>query len=395
MHPFTFSHPERIHSMDVLRGIAILAIFWLNLPAFSIPLEFAHSLGWDQGQISQSDRMFFSLNTLLLDGTFITLFTLLFGAGMALLHQQTGPAYLQRRLWWLCLFGLLHLVLIWPGDILLSYALSGGFILYRGYLELGQQELRQKVKKFAVITLLLYTFFTLLLVAMMLSEEGFSLAMSAEEIAAAKALHSGPYAAILRQHFTEAVMLLISFPLSLLWLNLSLMLLGVYLLRSNWFQTGFNRETTLMLAFGGITLNGLTLMLALTSDFQIQLQKQAFWSPFAAAMLALSLGSVVIHSRRASKGWLQSWLAPCGKMAFTLYLSQSLVMVGLLRFVVPDWYLTLTKTDMALIAILGIVLQLLLARWYLQRFQQGPLETLWRKLSQRPANKSPVEVKQP
>lgn len=82
-------------------------------------------------------------------------------------------------------------------------------------------------------------------------------------------------------------------------------------------------------------------------------------------------------------------------MAFTLYLSQSLVMVGLLRFVVPDWYLTLTKTDMALIAILGIVLQLLLARWYLQRFQQGPLETLWRKLSQRPANKSPVEVKQP
>src|SRR5258708_30658651 len=66
------------------------------------------------------------------------IFSMLFGAGLLLMTGraerngqalQMGDIYLRRNMW-LALFGFLHGLLIWTGDILLTYALSALLVLY-------------------------------------------------------------------------------------------------------------------------------------------------------------------------------------------------------------------------------------------------------------------------
>ena len=122
---------EREIFMDVLRGFAILGIFIANLDGFSWYNEQAHATGplllrrWDH-------KMSF-LHHMFIEGKFYSIFSLLFGWGIAL-QIKRGVAKginpmptVRRRLLFMLLLGAIHL-LIWPGDIVFFYALLG-FIL--------------------------------------------------------------------------------------------------------------------------------------------------------------------------------------------------------------------------------------------------------------------------
>jgi uncharacterized protein len=134
---------ERIESIDILRGIALLWILFSNIDIFSGPetlFEIPQGL---------PDTTFMNanlhLNLVLLLFKWITtegkarfLFSILFGVGLCLMTERaertgrTGKLadiYLRRNVW-LCVLGLLHGILIWAGDILLSYGLAGLLILY-------------------------------------------------------------------------------------------------------------------------------------------------------------------------------------------------------------------------------------------------------------------------
>lgn len=122
----------RIDVLDILRGIAILGIFYMNIPFMGqAPFAFfvdPRSIGW-----SPADQMTWSATEILLEGTQRCLLEFLFGAGMMVLTAKAmvpdGPVaiadlYLRRNLWLLA-FGLFDVfVLLWPGDILLIYALA-------------------------------------------------------------------------------------------------------------------------------------------------------------------------------------------------------------------------------------------------------------------------------
>jgi uncharacterized protein len=124
---------ERSVILDVLRGFALLGVFLDNSFGFT---------GW--GFLSQQTREAFStwpadgilglLELSFVHGKFYSLFSLLFGIGFAIIlirNEQKGVNPLRifyRRLFILALFGLVHCLFIWEGDILLLYALIG-FIL--------------------------------------------------------------------------------------------------------------------------------------------------------------------------------------------------------------------------------------------------------------------------
>jgi uncharacterized membrane protein YeiB len=135
---------SRIVALDVIRGLAILGILLLNIYSFSRPVDFSHSLLWTQAGYSALDELLYALQTLFFTGRFLTLFNLLFGVSLVLIADRYGLAYLRRRLQWLALFGLLHACLIWEGDILLWYALSGLIVLRLGYLSLSSEQLWRK-----------------------------------------------------------------------------------------------------------------------------------------------------------------------------------------------------------------------------------------------------------
>jgi uncharacterized protein len=133
---------ERIVALDVLRGMALLGIFIMNMPGFS------HSLfSPPQHELGALDRLVASLRDVFFAGKFNLLFGMLFGIGFTLQLERlgasprsdavpaSGPAQRRavrvyaRRLAVLLAIGLVHALLLWPGDVLLIYAVLGFLLL--------------------------------------------------------------------------------------------------------------------------------------------------------------------------------------------------------------------------------------------------------------------------
>lgn len=123
----------RIQSIDVLRGVAILGILVMNVQAFVMPMA-AYSNPTAFGTLEGRHYWVWYVSHLLFDMKFMSIFSMLFGAGVILLTsrlEQTGlPAALihYRRTIFLLLIGMAHAYLLWYGDILVLYALCALYL---------------------------------------------------------------------------------------------------------------------------------------------------------------------------------------------------------------------------------------------------------------------------
>ena len=126
---------ERIKTIDIVRGVALLGLLLMNITNFGIEGSIFRTIrSWPHDtadfRIRAIIRSFF-------DGTMYGLFAMLFGAGMILFTRNkketpdgvTVAEYYYRRLLWLVLFGIIHAYLIWGGDVLYYYGLAG-MLLY-------------------------------------------------------------------------------------------------------------------------------------------------------------------------------------------------------------------------------------------------------------------------
>lgn len=136
MAPMTSAEPDgaaRLPVLDILRGLAILGILFMNMEgmggamnAFFVPDP--RRLGW-----GAADQVVWWTKQLVAEGTARCLLELLFGAGMVILTDRAamrmGEAAVLRGYAWRNLvlfgFGLAHVfLLLWPGDILHTYAIA-------------------------------------------------------------------------------------------------------------------------------------------------------------------------------------------------------------------------------------------------------------------------------
>ncbi|MBL8525293.1 MAG: DUF418 domain-containing protein [Betaproteobacteria bacterium] len=127
---------DRIAILDIVRGFALMGIFIMNMPGFatSFFVEADGSHRWT----AQYDIAAESIRDMLFDGKFNSMFSLLFGVGFTiqlgrLMQRQVDGAAIGiyvRRLLVLFLFGLLHVMLLWPGDVLHIYAMLGFLLLF-------------------------------------------------------------------------------------------------------------------------------------------------------------------------------------------------------------------------------------------------------------------------
>jgi len=110
---------NRISTIDGLRGFALLGILIVNITTFRSGNPAFTGANW------WADRLILGL----LQGKFILIYSFLFGLGFALQLEHAGDRAYQRRyfrrLLGLLLLGVAHFVLLWEGDILLSYVLPG------------------------------------------------------------------------------------------------------------------------------------------------------------------------------------------------------------------------------------------------------------------------------
>lgn len=121
---------ERADILDILRGLALLGVMLDNLFGFSgwgfLPQPQKEALAtWP------ADGILGMLELTFINGKFYSLFSLLFGIGFSIIlirNEQRGVNPLKifyRRLIILLIIGAGHLLLLWEGDILLLYALIG------------------------------------------------------------------------------------------------------------------------------------------------------------------------------------------------------------------------------------------------------------------------------
>ena len=121
---------ERHQPIDVLRGFAVLGILVMNIQLFAMPFA-AFVNPFALGEPTRRDFVIWSASHLFADQKFMTIFSLLFGAGVLLLttrvEERGGrPAAVHyRRVLGLLMFGMLHTYLLWYGDILVLYAVCG------------------------------------------------------------------------------------------------------------------------------------------------------------------------------------------------------------------------------------------------------------------------------
>lgn len=357
----------RIHSIDTTRGVAVLGILLLNI--FSMGVSYYDYVPFTEP--AWGDKLGELLYFFVLRDRFMSLFAMLFGVGLFIQWQRFGQqtAQITRRLYWLLLFGLLHRLFIWPGDILFNYAICG--LLLVRYFHLSAPQQLSLALRFIVMGGLLSAVSALLLhdVAPITRESSEYL----DDVAA----WTGSYGQQLQLQFDLAVSDAVLFPLTYMWLLLGLMLLGCYGYQQQWFSRGVGKLKPWLLPLS-LTLSALAYGLNSNASLTQQMLSESLLN---IAALPMSLWFIHHLTRQRQNSAISQRLQAVGRMPLSLYLLQSILGTALLRHLAPELNLSLSWFGFLAIALIGCLLQLMLAPLWFKLFRQGPVEWLWRKLA--------------
>ena len=378
---------ERNVTLDFVRGVAILGILLLNISAFGLPTAAYLNPAWS-GSASLSDAWTWALLDLLAQVKFLTLFALLFGAGLQLLLPR-GKRWIQSRLTLLALLGFIHGLFFWDGDILLAYALVG-LVSWRMVRE------AHHVKSLFNTGVVLYlTGIAVLVLLGMISGTAAnrSWAPDAANLQYEQywKLHGGMEAFSNRADMLSDNLLALGAQYG--WQLAGMMLMGAALMRSGWLKGQFSlrhyRRTGALLVAAGMAVN----LPAIFAQWYLAWDYR--WCAFLLhAPRELSAPLQAIGYAALAWGYwpqlcrfrLVGAIACVGRMALTNYLLQTLICttlfyhlglfmrfdrLQLLAFVPPIW-----------------AVNLLISSLWLRRFRQGPVEWLWRQLTLRASGTS-------
>lgn len=378
---------ERNVTLDFVRGVAILGILLLNISAFGLPKAAYLNPAWS-GSASLSDAWTWALLDLLAQVKFLTLFALLFGAGLQLLLPR-GKRWIQSRLTLLALLGFIHGLFFWDGDILLAYALVG-LVSWRMVRE------AHHVKSLFNTGVMLYlTGIAVLVLLGMISGTAAnrSWAPDAANLQYEQywKLHGGMEAVSNRADMLSDNLLALGAQYG--WQLAGMMLMGAALMRSGWLKGQFSlrhyRRTGALLVAAGMAVNlpAIFAQWYLAWDYRwcaflLQAPRELSAPLQAIGYAALAWG----YWPQLCRFRLVGAIACVGRMALTNYLLQTLICttlfyhlglfmrfdrLQLLAFVPPIW-----------------AVNLLVSSLWLRRFRQGPVEWLWRQLTLRASGTS-------
>lgn len=371
----------RIYSIDAVRGLAILGILFMNITF--------HQNGYGNYAFFEqpllSDTIISLFNTLFLDGRFRSLFCLLFGAGLAIQYEvceKRGRNFLdfsQARLKWLFVFGLVHGVFVFSGDILLYYSLCAFFILK--HFTLSQDELKKKSIHYLIVGSAIMLVAGLAM-AFVYDVGAVIPTRPSETFNEEAALWQSGYLTQLGIQASFMLSTVIIAPFTMLWQSMGLMMFGAYLYRAGFFNHGFSSLVFKKLVLVAIATSIVTALPQFLFE-QVTLDVIPMFTSISAIFCALVYAHVLINIKHTAAWWYQS-LINCGKVAFTLYLTQSIALAVLFRIVMPAYFpefiYNVTLLDLLLITLAFTVIQMVLANVITKRFSQGPFEALWRKM---------------
>jgi len=386
---------ERIAAIDVLRGFAVLGILMMNVQSYSM-IEAAYLNPSANDKLAGTGVAVWFVTHVFFDTKFLSIFSMLFGAGMALMSERaasrgasaTGVHY--RRQFWLLVIGLAHAHLIWYGDILVPYALCG-FLLYSLR---NVRPWRLLVVGFAMtaVTPLFFLAGDASIPAMppevrVELESGWT--PPSEAIEEETATYRGSFGEQFPVRSGSALELETSvFLIVFLWRSGGLMLVGMALFRLGILSARAERKTYVRFATAGLGL-GLPIVLAgvlFNTRHDFAFEHSMFQGSLFnyVGSLGVFLGYVGLVMLAVQAGFLSAFqrrLQAAGRMALTNYISQSVICTLLFYGHGLALFERTGRLEQVGIVIVIWALQLIWSPWWLARFRFGPLEWLWRSLT--------------
>ena len=147
-------YSQRIVAVDVLRGICLLGILFINAPLMNSPYWMNAKMFAFQS--TEFDRFIDSFFHIFVDSCFYPIFCFMFGISTSLFlwsrNKSHPERFYLRRILSLFLFGLLQVLLVWWGDILMIYACVGIFLI--PMRKMTQQQIKMFIYFVGVFVLL-------------------------------------------------------------------------------------------------------------------------------------------------------------------------------------------------------------------------------------------------
>jgi uncharacterized protein len=395
---------ERIETLDAIRGVAVMGILLMNIVDMAMP-GYAYYNPYYYGGSEDLNFLTWALNYALFDGKMRGLFTMMFGASTALIAQRAlesgeSPAKVHfSRMFWLFMFGMIHVWLIWYGDILVLYAVCGAIAYFawrwptRTLLGVG---------------------IGLLILKLVLAAITYSSMRETQELGAAPnatvearqdwqelqrelelpsvesqlAGYRGSYLDALRTRTPLTIYILTSAHPAALSDTLGLILIGMALFRLGFFSGAWSPRTYRRIAVWGYVIC-LPLHLPLiewndSARFSLMTLHftEAIHLTLLRPWLTLAHASVVVLFMQSGHArWLAQRLVAAGRAAFTNYLGTSIVVTLFFNGYGLGWYGYFERWQSYLVVIPVWALILLWSKPWLERFEYGPLEWLWRSLA--------------
>jgi uncharacterized protein len=417
---------ERISSIDVLRGVAVLGILLINIEDFGLLHSNKSAAGTEwvgvfmPAQLSHAALAGWIAMRALFEGKMRAIFAMLFGAGTVLLTSRlerrsdgtrVADIYYRRTLWLLAI-GVAHAYLLWEGDILYSYALCGLFLFPfrhvapRRLILLGTLALAVSVPRAAAVAVHRADLRARATAASTAKAARQTLTRAQEDAISdweeitddyqpnAETLremdadyHAG-YAHLFL-HRAELVRYVESSDfygwaffdcVGIMMLGMALLRLGVFsAARSPRFYAG-------MIGLG----YGLGLPLAAVANYGFYVNRfdpvKIVWltivyDPARIAVAFGHIGLVMLAVKSMRVPWLTRMLADVGRMALTSYLGATLICTTLFNGYGFGLFGVLRRHQLYLIVLAIWTAQLAFSRLWLRRFHFGPVEWLWRSLT--------------
>ncbi len=357
----------RNNNIDVIRGVAVLGLMYMNAYFFGL---------FEYGYVSTelppvSDHILQIVSLIFIDGRFRSLFSLLFGAALYIQWQRyQNLQVLQKRLKILAYFGLFHGFILWAGDILFIYACAGW--LTCKYLDQKDRLIVKRAMQFLVIGAAVS--FLLLLI-----EPSYIVTRADIEYMQSYQNTYASMGALMSANGIAFFIMIIAVPLITMWMSASLMLVGIFAYKKSLFVKGIPKPYVKHTIVAALFFTALRVILEYQSSHLAVALKEPI-NLFAALFVALLFIHVVV--KKWSEGSLFYSSFQCiGRLALSVYIMQTLVLLILFKVLYPSWILIFNRIDYFLLVTFIAILQFLLCQLYSHFFRQGPLEVLWRKLS--------------
>jgi len=383
-------------SIDVLRGFAVLGILIMNIQSFSM-IGAAYLNPYAYGDLSGANYGVWFLSHLLADSKFMTIFSLLFGAGIVLMSSRREAAGRStagvhyRRMFWLIVIGVLHGRFLWYGDILFVYGMCGLWIYW----------FRRRSPRFLLIggmlvvgVASLLTMFWQVTMPYWPPEAVDQVEMEwwmppPDAVQAELDAYRGGWSVQQPQRASRAIFMQTNhFLTETLWRAGGLMLIGMALFKLGIFGAGLSRRFYLRmmsLGFGlGLPIVIWGVLYRNSSEWDVRSAffgggQFNYWGSllFAAGWI----GAVMLVCQRPGWGRVTRPLAAVGRMALSCYLLQTVICTTIFYGHGLGLYGSVNRVGQTLIMLAVWALLLVFCPLWLRYFRFGPFEWLWRSLT--------------